>query len=86
GDTALPYEAAEESYAEATIPSALLTLNTDTHAEPFEDTVDPADDLVAEVLLAWWDAHLTGDPEALARIPTAVDGSGPLADWTSKAL
>lgn len=89
-DYALPYDGAAASYAAATVPSAFLTLHEAAHAEPYEDVTDPADGLVEQVTIAWWDRWLRGDragggsEDALARIDVAVADAAPLATWESR--
>ncbi len=48
-DYAVPYEAATVAYADAAAPKWLVTLHEAMHFEAFEDTPDPADDLVEAV-------------------------------------
>ena len=80
-DLQLPYENAVANFARATVPSAFLTLHETAHAEPFENTIDPADDLVEAVTVAWWDLHLGADQAAVDRMGEAVAAAGPLASW-----
>jgi predicted dienelactone hydrolase len=71
-DYALPYAEAADAYADAVAPKWLVTLHEAAHAEPFEDTPDPADDLVRAATIAFWDRYLGGDEAAEERIVDAV--------------
>jgi dienelactone hydrolase len=71
-DYALAYSEAADAYADAVAPKWLVTLHEFAHAEPFEDTVDPADDLVHAVTVAFWDRYLDGDEGAEERLVAAV--------------
>ncbi len=72
GDYALPYADATGAYAAAVAPKYLVTLHEVAHAEPFENTPDPADDLVEAVTVAFWDRWLADDESAEERIVAAV--------------
>jgi predicted dienelactone hydrolase len=78
-DYALPYEEAVTAYGDAVAPKYLVTLHEAAHAEPYENTANPADDLVVEVTLAFWDRWLREDAAADDRIRDAVEAAGPLA-------
>lgn len=84
GDTALPYDNAARHFAVAAVPAAFLTLHEVAHAEPYENTPDPADELVELVTVAWWDRHLGGDHGALGRVEAAVVAAGSLATWEDR--
>ena len=71
-DYALPYAEAADAYADAVAPKWLVTLHEAAHAEPFEDTPDPADELVVEVTTAFWDRWLKEDESATDRLAEAV--------------
>lgn len=71
-DYTLPYRDAEEAYAAAVAPKYLVTLHEAAHAEPYENTPDPADDLVRAVTIAFWDRYLGGDESAEQRLLAAV--------------
>ncbi len=45
------------------------------HAQPYEDSPSAFDPLVERVTLDLWQATLQGDPAAMARISTDVDGN-----------
>ena len=89
-DPRLPYDNAVAHYAAATVPAGFLTLHETAHAEPYEDIADPADDLVEQVTIAWWDLWLQEDVdggpsgEALERIDAAVADAAELATWESR--
>jgi dienelactone hydrolase len=71
-DYALPYSEAVDAYADAVAPKWFVTIHELAHAEPFENTPDPADDLVVAVTTAFWDRWLGGDESAEERIAAAV--------------
>src|SRR5215207_7135156 len=47
-----------DPYGMASPPKYLMTLERPTHSPPFEDTPDPADELVVTVTVDFWDAYL----------------------------
>lgn len=71
-DYALPYSEAVDAYADAAAPKWFVTLHELAHAEPFENTPDPADELVVAVTTAFWDRWLGDDESAEERIEAAV--------------
>jgi hypothetical protein len=78
-DLALPYDEAVDAYADAVGPKYLVTLHEVAHAEPYENTPDPADELVVDVTTAFWDRWLRDDLDADARLADAVGRGGDLA-------
>lgn len=72
GDLALPYEDAVGAYAAAVAPRYLVTIHDIAHAEPYENTPHPADGMVEEVTVAFWDRWLRDDETAHDRLVTAV--------------
>jgi dienelactone hydrolase len=91
-DPSLPYTNTAGHFAAARVPTGFLTLHLAAHAEPFEDTVSPADRLVETVTIAWWDRWLGDDAGApgaasvnpLDRVVLAVHAVDPLATWQSR--
>jgi dienelactone hydrolase len=81
-DYALPYTEAADAYADAVAPKWFITLHGLAHAEPFEDTPHPTDDLVVASTIAFWDRYLRGDRSAEERLVAAV-GPAPLATLES---
>jgi dienelactone hydrolase len=71
-DYLVPYEAATVAYGEAVAPKWFVTIHEAIHFEPYEDTPDPADDLVRATTIAFWDRYLGGDDAAEQRIVDAV--------------
>ena len=71
-DYAVPYEAATLAYADAVAPKWLLTLHEAMHFEAFEDTPDPADEVVEAVSIAFFDRYLRDDDDAEDRLVEAV--------------
>lgn len=76
GDLALPYADAVEAYAAAVPPKWFVTLHEDVHAEPYENTPDPADGLVQAVTIAFWDRYLRDDRSGGQRLTDAVTPPG----------
>jgi dienelactone hydrolase len=56
-------------------PKYLMTIERPTHSPPFEDTPDPADQLVATVTVDFWQAYLYEDGERLDAL--SADASVP---------
>jgi fermentation-respiration switch protein FrsA (DUF1100 family) len=71
-DYLVPYEAATVPYEAAAAPKWLVTIHEAIHFEPYEDTVDPADDLVRASTIAFWDRYLKDDESAEQRLVDAV--------------
>jgi predicted dienelactone hydrolase len=71
-DYVVPYEAATTAYRAAVAPKWLLTVHEAIHFEPFEDTADPADELVRQATIAFWDRYLRDDESAEERLVDAV--------------
>ena len=71
-DYAVPYEAATAPYADAVAPKWLVTLHEAMHFEAYEDTPDPADELVRAVSIAFFDRYLQDDVAAEDRLVAAV--------------
>lgn len=84
GDPVLPHEDTVAVFAETRAPSWFVTLHEQVHAEPYEDMPDPADDLVHEVSIAFWDRYLRGDGTGEDRIRSAIAEAGPLATLIEK--
>ena len=59
-----------EPFEMASPPKYLMTLDRPTHSPPFEDTPDPADELVVTVTLDFWHAYLYGRRAALDALST----------------
>ena len=76
GDYRVPYTNAVAAYAEAVAPKWLVTLHELAHGQPYEDTPDPADELVVATTTAFWDLYLRGDEAAEARLVDAVTPPG----------
>jgi predicted dienelactone hydrolase len=71
-DYALPYADATDAYGDAVAPKWLVTLHEFAHAEPYENTPNPADDLVEAVTIAFLDRWLKDDESAEDRLTEAV--------------
>jgi dienelactone hydrolase len=59
-----------DPYGMARPPKYLMTLERPTHSPPFEDTPDPADELVVTVTVDFWDAYLYKERGALDALST----------------
>lgn len=59
-----------DPYGMARPPKYLLTLDRPTHSPPFEDTPDPADELVVAVTVDFWHAYLYKQGAALDAMST----------------
>jgi dienelactone hydrolase len=59
-----------EPYQMASPPKYLMTLERPTHSPPFEDTPDPADELVVTVTVDFWNAYLHGQRAAIDALST----------------
>jgi dienelactone hydrolase len=59
-----------DPYGMASPPKYLMTLERPTHSPPFEDTPDPADELVVTVTVDYWHAYLYEQRAALAALST----------------
>jgi dienelactone hydrolase len=75
-DPALPYDDAVTSYEDSASPKWFVHLFDAGHAEPYENTVSPHDDVVTQVTLDFWAGTLGGDAAALDAITT----DGTIAD------
>lgn len=72
-DPVVAYSYAEDAFAAAAAPAYLVTLHEAAHSSPFEDTPDPADQVVLDTTTAFWRRHLAGDavadPSRVAHVP-----------------
>jgi dienelactone hydrolase len=59
-----------DPYAMASPPKHLMTIERPTHSPPFEDTPDPADELVVTVTDDFWNAYLYEQSDALDTMAT----------------
>jgi dienelactone hydrolase len=59
-----------DPYAMASPPKYLMTIERPTHSPPFEDTPDPADELVVAVTDDFWNAYLYEQRGALDAMAT----------------
>ncbi len=69
-DPVLGIELDADAYARAAPPKIFVTIHGGGHAEPFEDSLDPADEMVEAVTTDFWDVYLGGQPDALDRLLT----------------
>lgn len=72
-DPLASWEETAAVYSAAAPPKWLVTIHEEVHAEPFEDTPDPADRLVREVTTAFWDLCLLHCPGSEQRLQAAAD-------------
>jgi dienelactone hydrolase len=54
-----------DPYGMASAPKYLMTIERPTHSPPFEDTPDPADELVVTVTVDFWHAYLNEQNAAI---------------------
>ena len=75
-DPAIPVATAEEVFAAAAPPKFLIVLHELTHATPYENDPDPADELVRDATTAFWRRYVAHDPDAAATFSEVarVDG------------
>lgn len=59
-----------DPYGMASPPKYLMTIERPTHSPPFEDTPDPADELVVTVTVDFWHAYLYEERGALDALST----------------
>ncbi len=79
--------AAQGAYDAAVAPRALVVLDGQSHAPPFEDDPTPVDDEVRSMTVAWWDRWLGGDADAsdrLLEVPSRSAGIDLTADLTPR--
>ena len=60
-DPVVKYGNATESYAEATTPKLLMTLEQGIHPEPYENIPSPEDAAVMAATTRFWDVYLRGE-------------------------
>lgn len=72
GDPVIPYSSAEEAFEAAATPKYLVTIHEAVHASPYEDTPDPADELVLATTTAFWRLHLAHDADAAVELSRAA--------------
>jgi hypothetical protein len=65
-----------DPYGMARPPKYLMTFERPTHSAPFEDTPDPADELVVTVTVDFWDAYLYKQRGALDALSTDATTPG----------
>ena len=69
------YEASEKAYPTLPSPKWYVTLHggdASRHVHPYEDTPDPADQVVLDVTTEFWNLELGADPEAGSRLEKAA--------------
>ena len=71
-DYVVPYAPAIGPYADAVAPKWLVTIHEAIHFEPYEDSPDPADAMVVEATVAFWDRYLQDDEAAEQRLVDAI--------------
>jgi len=67
------YRISESTFPLMATPKWFVTLHDSTHAAPFEDSVDPADDAVGPISVAFWDRYLKDEKAGAKRIVKEVD-------------
>ncbi|MGH9032205.1 MAG: alpha/beta hydrolase family protein [Acidimicrobiia bacterium] len=64
-DGIVPYTNGTDAYAQASAPKYLLTFPGAGHVQPFVGVEGPQGDALVEGSIAFWDAYLKGDRDAL---------------------
>lgn len=72
GDYRVPYTEGVDAYGRAVAPKWFVTLHEFVHGQPYENTPDPADELVVTTTIAFWDRYLRDDEAAEQRLVDAV--------------
>jgi dienelactone hydrolase len=75
-DLAVPYQSAQQAFAESSSPKWLLTFVGGIHAEAYEDTPSPHDDTATRTSIDFFDLTLLGDESARARLLEHGDNAG----------
>ena len=70
------YPISNETYPLLATPKWFVTLHGSTHSGPFEDSSDPANNVVRAITTAYWDRYLKGQASAQTRIVDAVRAYG----------
>jgi poly(3-hydroxybutyrate) depolymerase len=76
GDADALYRMSQETYPLLSTPKWFVTLHGSTHSPPFEDSVDPADDVVPVITTAFFDRYLKKDKAAAKELIDAVEEYG----------
>ena len=75
-DYSLPFAGARTAYAAAAPPKYFVTIMGAFHAEPFENTPNPADEMVMTTSTLFWRAYLLDEPSARSEIVRAATVPG----------
>ncbi|HUF83709.1 MAG TPA: dienelactone hydrolase family protein [Acidimicrobiia bacterium] len=67
-DPSLAYQGSVDAYAAAAPPKFFVTILGGGHAPPFEDTDDPADEMVTAVTIDFWDLFLAARPGTIDQL------------------
>ena len=84
-DYALPFAPARDAYAQLAPPKYFVTIHEFAHAEPYENTPNPADAMVERASTTFWRGYLLGDRRArgaivaVATVPGVSDAEGDAA-------
>jgi dienelactone hydrolase len=70
------YRVSETTYPKLATPKWFVTLPDSTHAAPFEDSEDPADDVVPKLTIAFFDRYLRGEKRNEKLIQRLVSDHG----------
>ena len=76
GDADSIYGVSQDTYPLLGAPKWFVTLHGSTHSAPFEDSTDPADELVPVITTAFFDRYLKGRKAAEKRLVEAVEDYG----------
>jgi hypothetical protein len=84
GDADPLYSQSTRVYPQLAPPKWFVTLHGAGHAAPFEDALDPTDELVREVTTDFWDATLAHRRGALDRLQRAIEAAGTAAELAAE--
>jgi alpha-beta hydrolase superfamily lysophospholipase len=73
------YSQSANAYPDLRPPKWFVTLHAGGHADPFENTPTPSDEVARATTIAFWDRYLSGERQAGRQLVAAVDASGGLA-------
>lgn len=75
-DLSLPYSGTVDYFATSTVRRWFVTLDNGSHADPYEDTSSPFDDLIVRMSIGWLDEYLYDDTTGVSRASAEIEASG----------
>jgi len=76
GDADSLFRISQDVYPQLKAPKFFVTLHGSTHSAPFEDSPDPADEVVPVITTDFFDLYLKGEKKAAKRLVAAVTDYG----------